>query len=71
MSDLRTKIPGIKASHAIITDECRQNRHDIGAFFEASDRVRAEYTKLMHDWPIGKGAEFHLVLTVDYPRNKT
>ena len=63
-----TKIPGIQAKHAIISDNCRQLRGDEGAIDEALDRLKQEYVKLMEHWPLGKEVKFHVVLTVDYPR---
>lgn len=35
-----TKIPGIKAKHAIVTDECRANMSPEAAFDEALERLR-------------------------------
>ena len=58
-------IPGIKAQHAIISDACR-NKGDGQAFEEAVEILRIEYLQLTQKfWPQGKGAKFHLVLTVE------
>lgn len=65
---MTTTVPGIKAQHAVISDDCRLNRGNRGAVDEAIARVRVEYESLLEHWPIGKEAKFHLVLTVDYPR---
>ena len=63
---MQTKVPGITAVHAVISDACR-GKGDITAFDEACERLGAEYRKLVTGpWPKGKGAKFHLVLTVDY-----
>ncbi len=62
-----TKIPGIKARHAFVTDDCRRGRTDAGAVDEALDRLRAEATELLKSWDQGKGARFHFVLTVERP----
>ena len=59
-------IPGIKAKHAIISDECRINKSDGGAFEEAVAHLREEYKNLLHHWPTGKRAKFHVVLTVEH-----
>jgi len=65
---METKVPGIKAAHAVITENCRVVQGgDVEAFDEASRRLRGEYEQLLDAWPQGKGASFHLVLTVDYP----
>lgn len=58
-------IPGLKAVHAIITDECRENRTDEGAINEALRRVREEFLACAPAWPLGKNTKFHIVLTVE------
>lgn len=58
-------LPGIKAHHAIITDECRANRGDVEAFSEAIARVWPEYLESIKAFPIGAGAKYHLVLSVE------
>ncbi len=62
-----SKIPGSMAKHAIISDDCRTNRTDAGALDEAFDRVREEYFRCAAGWPIGKGAKFHIALTIERP----
>lgn len=63
---METKIPGIKCKHAIISDACRE-KGDVTAFDEAAIHLLMEYKKLTSGpWPKGRGAKFHLVLTVDY-----
>lgn len=64
-----TKIYGIKAAHAVISDNYRIGKTDEGAIDEALSILRSEYDKLIEHWPVGKKANFHLVLTVDYPRD--
>ncbi len=60
------KIPGIKAKHAIISDACREVG-DAEAFGDAMCILLKEYDRLVKGpWPRGKGAKFHLVLTVEY-----
>ena len=53
------------AKHCIITDECRQNRGDIGAAVEAIERVQDELKILLQNWPVGNGTTFHLKLEVE------
>ncbi len=65
---MESKVPGIKAAHAIISTNCRAMRGDIGAYDEAVLRLRSDYEKLLSHWPREKGAKFHVVLTVEYPR---
>lgn len=68
MSTKTTTVPGIKAAHMVINDNCRTVQGgDMEAFDEAVRRLRKEYENLMDAWPKGKGAEFNVVLTVDYP----
>lgn len=62
-----TTIPGIKACHAVISDRCRTNRGDGGAFDEAVSRLRQEYERAVDGWKIGMGAAIHLVLAVQRP----
>lgn len=63
-----TKLPGIKVRHAMISDVCRENKTDEGAIDEALVRLKESYMDTIRHWPIGKEAEFHVVLTVEYPR---
>ncbi len=60
-----TTVPGIKAVHAIISDACRTGRGEDGAIEEALRRIRQEYDACRPAWPVGKGARFHVVLTVE------
>ena len=65
-----SRIPGIPAKHAIISDDCRRGRGDDGAIDEAIRRMREAYDQLMKCWPVGRGTKFHVVLTVECDRNK-
>ncbi len=58
-----TKIPGICAKHAVITPACRDGHSDMGAFWEAANRLREEYKSCLVE--ANKDAKFHLVLTVE------
>lgn len=64
-----SEVPGIKAKHTVITDNCRKvHGGSLEAFDEAVRRVRKEYDTLTRDFhPRGKGVQFHLVLTVEFP----
>jgi hypothetical protein len=59
-----TRVPGISAQHAIVSDACRTNRGDEGAIDEALARLRAEAMACMPGWS-QRGARFHFVLTVE------
>lgn len=63
------EIPGTTARHAIITDTCRANHTDMGAFEEAVRRLREEYEACLRGWPVGKGVKFHVALLVERPSN--
>jgi hypothetical protein len=63
----QTMVPGTKAKHCVITDTCRSNRGDNEAINEALRRIREEYLACVDGWPVGKGVEFHVVLTVKRP----
>lgn len=61
MSD--TRIPGIKARHAIITPNCLRVKTDDEAFEEAVDRLRTEFHNTLGNRR--SPANYHLVLTVE------
>ena len=70
--DMATKIPGIKATHAIITPNCRtvpRPQHDpdpvAAAFDEAVARLRKEYLGVCR--MRGDGFNAHVVLTIEPP----
>ena len=60
-----TKIPGITAKHAIITDQCRANRGDIGAFQVAMEQLRREYDAITRIRTNEPGVNYRLVLVVE------
>lgn len=60
-----TTIPGIKAKHAIVTDQCRLNRTDEGAVDEALRRLREEALQCIDGWKGTPGVNFHFLLTVE------
>lgn len=62
-----TRLPGLKATHAIISDACRTSRGEEGAIDEATRRVRDEFLACVRAWPLHKGVKFHVVLTVEAP----
>jgi hypothetical protein len=60
-------IPGA-AQHAIITDQCRQNKGDAAVIEEACQRIRDAWNNgVSKGWPIGSGARFHVALIVERP----
>ncbi len=61
------QVDGIKTAHAVISDTCRSNKGEDQVIDEALEVLRAAYMKTFPSWARGKGAEFHVVLTVDYP----
>lgn len=63
----QTKVAGVKAHHSYITDVCRTNRGDDGAFQEVVRRLREQYDFLTRRWPIGSDVKMHFVLTLDRP----
>lgn len=65
----QTTVPGIKASHAIITSACRANRGDVGALDEALARVRTEALRVIQGWGPEVDARFHLVFTLEKPED--
>ena len=61
------EVPGMQAIHAVISDDCRKGRGDNGAIEEALDRARKELRACMGGWQQGRGAKFHVVVTVERP----
>lgn len=58
-----TRIPGLKAEHAIIYPACRARPGGSdAAFYEAFNRLLKEYQVCVKGHP---GATFHMVLTVE------
>lgn len=55
----------ICAKHAVITDECRTNRSDIGAITEAVQRIVDEFMECAPHWPLGNGTKFHVKLEIE------
>lgn len=68
---VKTTMPGVKAGHCRISDQCRSGRGDRGAFDEAVNRMRAIYDAMCESWPIGKDAKLHLVLVIERPSDST
>jgi len=60
---VNTNIPGLKASHSIITPACRENRGAGGAFEEAMNRAADQYVSIVS----GRDDEYniHVVMTVE------
>jgi len=62
-------IPGMTASHQIITHTCRANRGDGGAFEEAVSRIRDQYADIVAREP-DPTTELHLLLVVQTERHR-
>lgn len=62
-------IPGMAASHQIITKQCRENRGTFDAFEEAASRLRDDYDQLARSG-IADETEIHLVLIVQQERHR-
>ena len=60
----------VKKKHLIINDDVRSVNTNRGAFEDMTKLLRREYVSLLDDWPIGKGAEFHVELHVEYDEAK-
>lgn len=59
-----TRIPGLKAKHAVVTPACIDSKGVAGACDEALERLRAEFLNCSA-CEANKNADFHFVLTVD------
>lgn len=68
--NVSTKVPGVKAQHAIISDACRQTWGDFLAFEIAVERLRETYQELTAGWELGKGAQIHLAITLERPAHQ-
>jgi hypothetical protein len=71
---IESKVPGIKATHAIITPRCRTVERPhldadpaMAAFEEAVGRLRAEYRAICA--ARGDGFNAHVVLTIQRPED--
>ena len=60
-----TELLGIKACHRIISDDCRKRGGQEMA--EVIAEVAIALGELYRHWPVGKGAKFNVVVTVEYP----
>ncbi len=62
---IETRVPGISAKHAVITDECRAIHGDGGAFNRAAIALLSEFNAVTQQRGDEKGINYHLVLTVE------
>lgn len=60
-----TKIPGVKAHHSIISDECRTGRTNDGAFIEAVKRMKEVYDRTCEGYKVGMGCKINIVMTIE------
>ena len=63
-------LPGRKAMHAWITDECRTNHGDDGVTEEVVRRLREALGDILNGWKQGLGAKFNIVVTVEPPESE-
>ena len=61
-------MPDILSKHEVISDECRANHGDVGAIDVALHHIKTNYLGLLKAWPQGKGAKFHVKLSVEYEK---
>ena len=61
----QSTIPGLKGHHSIISDDCRMEHFDGGAFKIAIERMKTVYMKTCENAPIGTGMKIHIVMTVE------
>ena len=61
-----TNLKGIKAKHYIISDNCVEVKGEDGAIDFALEGIKKEFGFLYKNWK-GKGAKFHVVITVEKP----
>ncbi|MBX3579944.1 MAG: hypothetical protein KF723_22300 [Rhizobiaceae bacterium] len=66
---VETVLSGLKSGHRIITPTCRMNRGPMGAFDEASERLRAAYAKYV-EAPDNNTVNWHLVLVREDPEEQ-
>jgi hypothetical protein len=67
---MQTTLPGLKASHQMITPTCRENRGDDGAFEEAIARIRRTYDSCVGHEANGE-VTWHLALVRAEPGEGT
>ena len=65
------RMPGTCANYCIITDDCRVNRTDEGAFEEAVKRLLGSYLQATRNFGRKRGARFHLALTIERPPHES
>lgn len=58
---------GITAAHAQVSDTCRSERGDDGAFVEAVEVIRRAYREAVEGRAGQKGVKYHIVLYVEPP----
>ncbi len=62
-----TKIPGLCATHRIISDDCREAKGDETVRAEVRESVNHAVARALDGWEKGKGAKIHVVVTVERP----
>lgn len=59
------EIPGLRALHRWITDDCRKGKGDEGAIQEVVGDVDRQLRQSLTGWPEGEGTRVHVVITVE------
>ena len=64
---MRTRLPGIKAMHCVVSDNCRRAHGDAEAFDQAVARMKAKYLDVVkaRRQRGDDGVQYHIVLTID------
>lgn len=60
-----TEIPGLRALHRWITDDCRQGKGNEGAIQEVVEDVDRQLRQSLTGWPEGEGTRVHVVITIE------
>ncbi len=60
----KTTLPGIKAKHFIISDNCCKINGEDGAIDYSLQQIREEFIRLRKAWK-GKEAKIHVAITIE------
>ena len=60
-----TKIPGSKAHHSIISDNCRNIHGDRDAIIKALEELKEVYYQTCVNFGKESGVQLHVILTVE------
>lgn len=65
---MKTTLPGMKAAHRIVTENCVAGKGRDKACEEALETLRRQYAESAEGW--GDRARFHFVLVVEPPEEQ-